>query len=111
MLLVHSVVKISTQADVGQELPLSLHADMLHRMLVQDVEDEIRKEIMPGINERIKKLALESVGHWALKIKAEKSAADFGMAIHIDVAFVENVINKHVIDNEVTIYKQKESKK
>ena len=78
-------------------------ADMLHRTLVNEVVEEISAKVMPEVEKRIHDIALESVGHWSLKVKTEKIPEDFGSAVHISVAFVENVVNKIVQKNEIVI--------
>jgi len=81
-------------APTDQEQLVFLAEEMLQKTLVNEVEKEIRELIMPGINERIKSLALDAVGHWALKLQTYVKPEAFGMETHIDVAFVENVIKK-----------------
>jgi len=68
---------------------------MLHEQLITEVENEIKKEIMPTIEKKIKEFAKGAVKAWSINIRNEQKVGSvFGQEFEVLVQFTENIINK-----------------
>jgi phage baseplate assembly protein W len=82
------------QNAIKQDVQIGLMTRMLKNQLEQEVEEYIRQEVMPSIEENIKKMAKEAVEKWSVRVQNQQELTAFGHLDKIMVTFVEHVINK-----------------
>jgi hypothetical protein len=79
---------------IKEDVQVGLMMRMLKNQLETEVEDHIRNEIMPKIDNKIKIMAKEAVAKWSVKIQSQQELTAFGNLDKIMVTFVEHIINK-----------------
>lgn len=78
---------------------------MLMEIFVKKVEQQMLDEVLPSIKENIRTYAIEAVKDWSVNVDAylNHSSNGFDMETIVNVAFVENILNTIVKDNNIKV--------
>ena len=72
-------------------------------ILIKEVEERIKQDIMPDIENTIKDLAIEAVHKWTIRMNTQKEHTGFDVITNVQVNFVEEVFNKIIKENVTNI--------
>ena len=83
------------KTQIRSDIQMDLMTRTLQNQLQQEVEEEIKSQVMPRIEAKIKDMAKEAVGKWAINMSTQKDMTAFGNVDKIMVQFIENVIHQN----------------